>query len=199
MTEDVDNPFASPATAETVPEVDADRIDRMRDQTVEADEAIVGEGALSREDFFASQRLARPSVLSHIVGAIVVIAATWTLLSFRLPTWLQALLVLAGVYVLAAAFIYPRWARARAWQQLASLRQPTRRLFSTELVQAITPQSNVILRWNTYSGYRHNDQVLLLYLADHPQMYMIVPRSSFADPQRWQQLIELVEQKLPAR
>jgi hypothetical protein len=193
-----ENPYASPAPAKS-----ADVAGRRRYLSDDFDrsQAIVAEGWITEEDFFESQRLNRgPGRFVALFVGLTVIALAGGGLHFlqeNLTGFVMISLAIIAVYLLVATLAFPRIAAKRAWRQAMSLREPLRRVITPEVVQMLTPDTNVVLRWNMYSAFRRSERIVLLYLREHPKMFTVVPRHTFASDEDWGRFVALVEEKLP--
>lgn len=196
---DAANPYASP-DPDATPEV----FDGSSLLSVQIDPAtaLIAEGTLNEHDFRQAQKLHRQSYrwLGYLLLMLLVVFGGGGLnLFFGGEFNLEGYIFLAVLgYLVVALFVFPRLSARASWRKAHSLREPMRRLITPEVIQTITPTSNVTLRWSLFVRRRSSDDLMLLYLAEHPRMFVVVPRRLFRSDDHWQRFIAFAAQKLPA-
>ena len=157
------NPYASPAEEPSY--ATAPLLDRRH---LDFSDAIVTHGRMTREDFFQAQRLHRRGLRAagHLLIVLLVLTAGGGIRLLLERSFDLAAYMLAGgvAYLIVVLVVFPRMAAAAAWRHAASLRELHERHITDEVIQTITPTSNIILRWTMYVQYRRNDDLVLLYL-----------------------------------
>lgn len=192
------NPYASPA-----PERASDSLAGipLLERTIDPHTAIVTEGTITQADYFEAQRVHRHSPrlsVFLILGVLVALAGFAATRFFRAGlSLLGYFLATLAAFLLLMLFLSPRLRTRATWRAAHSLREPMRRLITPELLQTITPTANVLLRWSVFYQFRRSDQVVLLYLAENPQMFLIFPRHMFRSDADWERFCALVETALP--
>lgn len=191
------NPYAAPQP------IPAKLGDTLLTSPVDLATAIVAEGVVFEADFLAAQKLHRPTrrMTDLIWLGLLVLFSGGGLKLFLDGTGrglIIAILVIVGGHLIFMRLFLPGIAAKRVWQRSRSLHAPMRRLISPELVQTITPDSNVIVRWTAYVKYRSSEQVVLLYLTEHPQLFTMFPRAMFRNDEDWHRFQHLVAEQLPA-
>jgi hypothetical protein len=195
-TDSLQNPYAAPQP------VAAKLGETLLTSQIDPATAIVAEGVVTAEDFFDAQKLHRATRrLTDIVWLVLLVLFSGGGLKLFLDgtgrgVIIAILVIVVGHLVFMRLFL-PRLAARRVWQRSRSLHAPMRRLISPELVQTITPDSNVIVRWSAYVNYRSSEQVVLLYLSEHPQLFTMFPRAMFRNDEDWHQFQAMVAEQLP--
>jgi hypothetical protein len=189
------NPFASPAP--DAPE-DAARGAPLLETRIDERAALVAEGALTERDYRDAHKLHGREGRRWGYAALAVLAIfAATEVGVGTMNWGGYVLLGAALYLALALFVFPPLSSRRTWKNARSLREPMKRLMTSEVMQTITPTSNVMLRWSVFFKYRANDALVLLYLAEHPRMFVILPRRLFRGDDDWRRFLALVEQTLP--
>ena len=189
------NPYAAPQSHAR--EQDQDLLTTQ----IDPDTAIVAEGVVTAEEFFEAQKLHRASrrTTDILWGVLLLLFASGgiKLLADSGRAVVIVVVLIVIVHLLLWRLVLPRIAARRVWQRSRSLHQLTRRLITPELVQTITADSNVIVRWSAYVKYRSSETVMLFYLAEHPQLFTMFARSMFESEEDWEQFQQLVREQLP--
>lgn len=196
------NPFASPAPES--PE-EAARDAPLLETRIDESAALVAEGALSERDYRAAQKLhgrERRHVGYMGLALLAIFAAVGATREFVRggmdgDVYFFLVLPWAALCFVLALFGFAALSSRRTWKNAHALREPMKRLITPSVMQTITPTSNVMLRWSVFLKYRANDDLVLLYLAEHPRMFLVVPRRLFRDDDHWRRFVALVEQTLP--
>jgi hypothetical protein len=192
------NPFASPA-----PETPEDGAGNMPLLETRIDEAaaLVAEGALAERDYREAQKLhgrERRYVSYAALALLAIFAATGAGEIAADGLGPDGYIMLGAAFCFALAlFVLPPLSSRRTWKNARALREPMKRLITPSVMQTITPTSNVMLRWSVFLKYRANADLVLLYLTEHPRMFLVVPRRMFRDDDQWRRFVALVEQTLP--
>lgn len=200
MASEASDPLANPyAAPQPVP---AKLGDTLLTSPIDPATAIVAEGVVTAEDFFAAQKLHRTTRrLADVVWLVLLVLFSGGGLKLFLDGtgrgFIIAIAVIVVGHLLFMRLYLPRLAARRVWQRSRSLHAPMRRLISPELVQTITPESNVIVRWSAYVKYRGSEQVILLYLTEHPQLFTMFPRAMFQSEEDWHRFQSMVAERLP--
>lgn len=130
----------------------------------------------------------RPLVLAAVlVTALLVLllaispAARQSLTSRPLTLMLEGALALAAVLLLLAVLVRPlifRKLAQRSLAQRADLAGPVEWEFGSEGIRHTTVHSDSRYPWTALRGWRENEAVLLLYIADN--LFYIVPKAKIA-------------------
>lgn len=192
-----ENPYASPAA----PATPSAEPPRLLDIRIDPAQAIVAEGMLTAEDFFAAQKLHRSVGRTRtwiLLAALVFAAQGGVTLFLGEPFgWGGIFIVAVVLYLGAAVLFFPRLSARSVWKNSPTLREPLRRLITSEVMQTITPSSNVMLSWSLFAHYRSSRDLVLLYLTEHPRLFLVIPRRMFRSDDDWRRFVEIVAERLP--
>ena len=192
------NPYASPAQEK--PHAPSTLLDR---EQLDFTHAIVTAGQMTRDDFVQAQRVHRRGLraVGHLLIVLLLLTAGGGVRLLVEQSFLIAAYMLAGaaIYLTVALFLLPRLAAASAWRYAASLREPHQRRITADVIQTITPTSNIILRWTMYFQFRRTDDLMLLYLREQARMFTLFPRHTFQSDDDWEKFVAMVEANLERR
>jgi len=192
------NPYASPdpdSTGGSQPR------SPLLEGPIDLRDAIMAEGTITEADYYEAQRVHRQSqrlTIFLVLGVLVALAGFAANHFFREGVSLLGYFLATLVaFLLLMIFLSPRLRTRATWRSAHSLREPMRRLITPELLQTMTPTANVLLRWSVFCQFQRSDQVVLLYLKENPQMFLIFPRHMFRSDEDWERFVGLVAEALP--
>lgn len=133
----------------------------------------------------AKRAAIRPLVLAAVLVTMLLVlllaispAARLSLTSRPLTLMLEGALVLAALLLLLAALARPlifRKLAQRSLAQRADLAGPVEWEFRPDVIRHRTIHSDSLYPWTALRGWRENEAVLLLYIADN--LFYIVPKA----------------------
>ena len=194
-----ENPYQSPEWAQR-PHHDAVNVERQRFDVVDD---------LTTDDFGKVVQLAttgRNRLFLLAIGAWLAVVCVYSAMvayqSYKLgrdePAIFASFVAIFPLLALFWMIAMNRIRTRRIVDSIATRLQDSRQFADAAGYHVEGPKIEEFVDWSAYEGFRANDEMLVLYLT-FPDIFQPVCRSALSDPSRWDELIALVNSKLPRR
>lgn len=159
-------------------------------------------GRITQAIYLKAQDLHRGSAkIGRLIGAsflILILVAVGVGLIWGQETFLLFLPIL----IAPVAFFFlgrwaPRWQAITYWRGYKALQEPISGIASAQGITLKGSHFQGDLTWNTYSGYKHSADILLLY--ETPEQPHVFPKAFFKQEGDWEAFVELVKRKVPQK